>query len=206
MAINQNEALGAAEALALLESEQRNVQEKMGGFVPAMTAAWGVAWLLGFGALWLVDAVGLPLPVAVTIFIVLLLGAGALSTFFGIRSSRGIRSSWASTFTGTVYGVTWSFGSLALAAIGGGLSFNGLDQDLANYFYPAVFLFFIGIMYIIAGGIWQAPFSIVAGGLLVLIAAGTLFVPASVHFLVIALAAGLTFIALAIVHRARMGR
>ena len=200
MAIKENEPLGAAEALALLENEQRNVQQKMGAFVPTMTAAWGAAWLLGFGVIFAQSMLGFPLPIAIVTFIVLLLAAAAVSTVFGIRSSRGIRSSWQSSFTGTVYGCTWSFGSVALAAIGGGLSYNGMSEQLASHFYPTAYLFFIGIMYIVAGAIWPTFFTIVTGGQLVLVAVISLFIPAPYHLLFLSLAAGAGFFVLAFLH------
>ena len=193
--------LGAAEALAIVHEQQRSVATQMGGFVPTMTAIWGGAWLLGFGVLFAQALTGFPLPLAVISFVVLLLAAAAFSTYHGIRSGRGIRASWQSSFTGTVYGVTWSFGSVALAAIGGGLSYNGMSEELASHFYPTIFLFFIGIMYIIAGGIWPTVFTIVTGGQLVLIAVVSLFIPAPFHLLFLSLAAGAGFFVLAILHR-----
>ncbi len=198
--------LGAAEALAILEQQQRSVATQMGAFVPAMTAVWGAAWLLGFGTIFAQAILGFPLPIAIIVFIVLLLSAAGISTFFGIRSGRGIRQSWQSSFTGTVYGSTWSFGSVALAAIGGGLSYNGMSEELASHFYPTIFLFFIGIMYIVAGAIWPTFFTIVTGGQLVIVAVVSLFIPAPFHLLFLALAAGAGFFVLAALHRVSQKR
>ena len=193
--------LDPAAMLAIVEHQQRSITNQMGGFVPVMTAVWGAAWLLGFGALFAQQVTGFPLWVAIVVFVLLLLGAAAVSTVFGIRAGRGIRASWQSRFTGTVYGVTWSFGSLALSAIGGGLMYNGMSDALAQHFYPAIYLFFIGIMYIIAGAIWPTVFTIVSGGQLVLIGVISLFIPQPFHLLFLALAAGLGFFVLAILHR-----
>ncbi|MDQ1563460.1 MAG: hypothetical protein QOI14_411, partial [Actinomycetota bacterium] len=68
--------LSAAAALVLLRNQQLSVHIQRGRFVPLISVGWGAAWLLGFLTLWLIDglrpAFGLPLPTAVTIFIVLL--------------------------------------------------------------------------------------------------------------------------------------
>jgi len=198
--------LGAAEALKIVEQQQRSVATHMGGFVPVMTAVWGAAWLLGFGALFLQRVDVLPIAAAVPVFVVLILAASGVSTYFGVRAGRGIRASWQTTFTGTVYGATWSFGSVALAAIGGGLSFNGMSGDLAWHFYPAIYLFFIGIMYILAGAIWPTVFTIVTGGQLVIVAVVSLFIPEPFDMLFLALAGGLGFFVLAALHRVSQKR
>jgi hypothetical protein len=192
--------LGAAEALAILEQQQRSVSTQMSSFVPGMTAVWGGAWLLGFGALFAQAVSGFPLWIAVTVFVALLVAAGLLSMVLGIRSNRGIRATRQSAFSGTVYGVTWSFGSVALAAIGGGLAHNGMSGELASHFYPTIFLFFIGIMYILAGAVWPNVYTVVTGGVLVVVAVAALFIAAPFHLLFLALAAGGSFFVLAIVH------
>jgi len=196
-----DDELGAAEALQIVERQQRAVAAQMGSFVPLMTAAWGVAWLLGFGALFANEVAGLPLTIAIPVFVVLLVGAGAVSTYLGFRAGRGIRATRHGRFTSTVYGVTWSFGSVALAAIGGGLGYNGMSGELASHFYPSIFLFFTGIMYILAGAIWPTVFTVVTGGQLVIIAVVSLFIPAPFHLLFLALAGGAGYLVLAGLHR-----
>jgi len=189
--------------LALLTEQQRAVALKMGGFVPAITAAWGGAWLIGFGALFLIDGVApafsLPLGVAIGIFIAVLVIAIGLSIWLGVRSGRGVKS--ASDFSGAVYGITWSAGSLAIAAIGGGLLQNGLSSELANLFYPSIYVFFVGVMYLAAGAIWRAVPSIVAGAWLLVISAVAPFIGYPWHYLFFALAGGLGFLVFSIVGR-----
>ena len=197
--------LAPAEMLALLTEQQRSVTAKMGGFVPVIMAAWGGAWLLGFGALWLIDglrpAFSLPIAVAVGIFIAVLVVAIGASIWLGVRSSRGVKSGGGSDFSGTVYGVTWTAGSLAIGAIGGALVQNGLSPELANLFYPSIFIFFVGVMYIMAGAIWRAVPSVVAGGWLLLLAAVAPFLGYPWHYLLFALAGGLGFLAFSILGR-----
>jgi len=160
--------------LALVRQQQRDIGLQLGGAVPYILLAWGVSWTLGFLSLWSVDGLptGLPLGAAVPVFVVLFVAAGGVSAFLGIRSGRGIRSSPDSAFTGTVYGVTWSIGFLGLTAIGIALIQWGLG-DLANLYFASVYVFFCGIMYIIAAAIWHAiPFFGYPGNYLVLASAG----------------------------------
>ena len=189
--------------LALLNDQQRTVTAKMGQFVPLIMAAWGGAWLIGFGALFLIDglapAFSLPAGAAIGIFIAVLLIAIGLSIWLGVRSGRGVKSG--SDFSGTVYGVTWSGGSFAIAAIGGGLLQAGMSPEIANLFYPSVFIFFVGIMYLAAGAIWRAVPSIVAGAYLLVIASVAPFIGYPWHYLFFALAGGLGFLLFAILGR-----
>jgi hypothetical protein len=194
-----DEPLDPAAMYALLQNQQRSAQIQMGDFVWLITFSWGVTWLVGFGALWLIDGVdgfALPVPVAVTVFIATLVASGLLSAWLGFRSGRGMRGNGAAAFTGTVYGITWAVGSTAIAILGGGLRAQGMAADLAAYYYPCAYVLFAGIMYVLAGAIWQAVPSLVGGLWLVVVAVAAAFVPYPNHYLFLALAGGLAFLAL----------
>ena len=196
-------ALDPASMLALLNNQQKSVETQMGAFVPYITLAWGLTWLLGFGSLWLIDGLqpvfSLPLAVAVPIFVGTILVSGGFSAWLGIRSGRGMRGNSASAFTGTVYGVTWSIGATALGIFGSALQSQGMTAEVANFFYPSAYVLFAGIMYIIAAAIWHAIPSLVGGCWLVVIAVVAPFFGYPGHYLFLALAGGLAFIALSVV-------
>ena len=69
----------AAAMLDLVRTQQERVTKQLAAEVPLILLAWGIAWFVGFGLLWLIDgarpAVAVPLPVAVIAFIVLMVGA-----------------------------------------------------------------------------------------------------------------------------------
>jgi hypothetical protein len=201
--------LDPAQMYALLQNQQRSTQVQMGDFVPLIAAAWGVAWLLGFGALWLVDGVpgySLPVPVAVTVFVATLVLAGGLSAWMGMRSGRGMRGNFAAAFTGIVYGNTWWIGGAAIGILGAGLRSHGMSEEVASFYYPCAYVVFAGIMYAVAGAIWQAVPSLVAGIWLVAVAVAASFFPYPHHYLFLALAAGVGFLALATVSALRLRR
>jgi hypothetical protein len=196
-----DDALDPAGMLALVQRQQESVGIQRGGFAATIMAAWGVAWLLGFVALWLIDGIkpnfSLPLALGVWIFVGCMVIAIAISAVLGIRGSRGVRSSRQSSFTGTVYGMTWSVASIGLVAIGGGLYAHGMTAELANFFYPSAFIFLAGVMYISAGAMWHTVPSVVGGGVLVVVAAVGGYLPYPWHYLFFAVAGGGTFIVLA---------
>ncbi|MBB5842197.1 hypothetical protein HD599_000520 [Conyzicola lurida] len=194
--------LDPAAMYALLQNQQRSVETQMGAFVPYITLAWGLTWLLGFGSLWLIDglrpAFSLPLGIAVPVFIGTILVSGGFSAWLGIRSGRGMRGNTASAFTGTVYGVTWSIGATALAVLGGALRAQGMSAELSNFYYPSAYVLFAGIMYIIAAAIWHAIPSLIGGCWLVVIAVVAPFFGYPHHYLFLAVAGGVAFIALSV--------
>lgn len=196
-------ALSPEQMLALLTDQRKSMEGQIAAFVPFLVTLWGVVWFVGFTALWLIDglqpAFGLPLPIAATIFAVLIVGAIGVSAYLGIRSNRGIRTTRAAAFTGTVYGVTWSVGSFAIFLFAMGLQFNGMTGDAVNIFYPTAFVLFAGIMYLIAGAIWQAVPCVILGAYTVVIAVIAPFLGYPNHYLFLAIAGGGGFIALGVV-------
>lgn len=200
---DDDSALEPAQMLALLQDQRRTVERRLAASVPYILLAWGVAWLAGFGALWLIDGAepgfALPLGLAIGIFVALILVAVAVSTVLGIRSSRGVRSTPAAAFTGAAYGMTWTFAFLAIAVFGSGLTANGMSGDLANVFYPAAYAFLVGVLYMVAGAIWRTVPSLVAGAWIVVIAVAAPFFGYPTHYLVFALAGGGAFLVQAVV-------
>ncbi len=187
-----------SELLALVRDQQRSIEGQMGRFVPLILLSWGVAWLLGFGALWLVDGPGeafaLPLEVAAVIFAGALVAAGAVSVILGIRSSRGVRSGKDAAFVGIVYGQAWWIGSLAIFAIGRALVFNGMPEQLLGIFFPSAYAFFAGLMYVVGAALWRAVPMLVLGLWAIVVSVAAPFAGAPTHFLIFALAGGFGFL------------
>lgn len=192
-----------AEMLQLLETQQDRVTRSMAAYVPAILLSWGIAWFVGFGLLWLIDgakpAVAVPLPVAVAVFVVLMVAAIAASAYFGARGQRGIRSSPQSAFTGIVFGATWCIGFVSLVVFGTALIVNGMPRELANIFYPTGSVLFVGIMYILAAAIWHSKATLWMGGWIVVVALVAPYFGYPTHYLVFALAGGGVFLVGALV-------
>ncbi|MDW4571311.1 hypothetical protein R8Z57_00795 [Microbacterium sp. M3] len=203
--------LDPAAMLALVDDQRRSVERQMAGFVPYIVTAWGVAWLVGFGALWLIEglapAFSLPASIAFSIFGVCIVGAIVVSAVFGARSGRGLRGNPGEAFTGIVYGCAWWIGSIAIVGLGQGLHANGMSADLAEIYYPVAFVSFAGIMYVLAAAIWRAVPMLVVGVWTVVVAVAAPFFGVPTQYLVLALGGGLGFLALGVasfVHLARL--
>lgn len=209
-ASDEDAPLSPEQMLALLERQRRSVEGQVAGFVPHIVLAWGIAWLLGFGVLWLIDGLrpgfGLPLAVAVPIFVVLLAAAIATSAVLGIRSGRGIRGNTDDAFQGILYGLTWMIGSLAIVFFAQGLLFNGMDRDLANIFYPVAFVLFTGVMYVFSAAMWRAIPMLILGCWTIVVGLVAPFFGYPNHYLVMALAGGIGLLVLAVLSYLHLGR
>ncbi|WP_432559311.1 hypothetical protein [Granulicoccus sp. GXG6511] len=201
--LDDDRALGPAEMLALVEDQQRSVAGKRGGFVPLILFAWGTAWLVGFAALWLTEGLrpgfALPIEVAATIFIVLLIAAIILSAVLGARVGRGTRGGKDAVFTGVAYGQVWWLGPIAIYIIGGGLVANGMSAELLAVYYPTMYVFFAGLMYVFAGILWRAVPMLYLGAWSVVVGTVAPFFRVPTHYLVYAIAGGGGFLIAAII-------
>ena len=190
--------LDAAAMLAIVKEQQTDVSRAMARQIPWILLAWGVAWVVGYGALWLIDGArplfSLPLPIAVSVFVALLVGAMVVSSIIGARAGRGIRSTASAAFTGTVYGITGGVGFFAMWVFASALVANGMDRDLLTIFYPTAMGIVIGLMYLIAGAIWHGVPTVVMGALLLVVALVAPFFGYPNHYLVFATAGGGVFL------------
>ncbi|MEV5068614.1 hypothetical protein MRBLMI12_000159 [Microbacterium sp. LMI12-1-1.1] len=193
----------AAAMLDLVRSQQDRVTRQLAAEVPLILLVWGIAWFVGFGLLWLIDgaepAVSVPLPVAVTVFIVLMAGALGATAILGIRSGRGIRASAEAAFTGAVYGWSWTIAFVAMFVFGTALVQNGMPPDLANIYYPTASTLLVGLLYFVGGGIWHAKPLLWLGGWIVVVALVAPFFGYPTHYLVFSIAGGGVFLVGALV-------
>lgn len=192
----------ADEALALIRQQQSALERDQLSGIPWILAVWGVAWTVGFLALWSGYEGGnpwfqLPLAVAGTVFGVLIVGSIVISAVIGMRLNRGVRGP--SNFSGAVYGIAWPVVSLGAYLIGVALAVNGMDRELQSLFFPAIYALVAGAMYLMGAALWRSVDQLVLGA--VIIVAGTVapFFGAPTNNLVMALLGGGSFLIAALV-------
>ena len=192
-------ALEPAAMLAIVQREQDGIPRRLARRIPWILLSWGVAWIVGYGMLWLIDgarpAFAVPVPVSVGVFAGVLFAAFVISAVIGIRTQRGIRSTAAVTFTGTVYGITASASFVAMYVFAVGLAANGLSDTLQNIFFPTAFGLVIAIMNLVAGAIWHAVPSVVMGAAFLVVSLVAPFFGYPNHYLFFAIAGGAVFLA-----------
>jgi hypothetical protein len=178
---------------ALMEDQRRVAVDAQMSFVWVMEVCWGVAWILGYTALWLIDgsdAVSLPLPVAVGIFAGLIVLSSIVSIVLGIRNAPGVESSPESAWQGRVYGISWSVAMVSVYVLGIGLAFNDAPDRLLSIFYTSGFSFVAGLMLLSTAALFRSRSSLLLGSILVLAALAAPFAGYPGNYIVMAVVGG----------------
>ena len=197
------------EALALLREQESALERDQLSGIPWILGVWGVAWGVGFLALWSGHEGGnpwfqIPLPIAAVVFGALLIGSIVISAVIGMRLNRGVRGP--SNFSGAVYGIAWPVVSLGAYLIGVALALGGMDSTLQSLYFPAIYALVAGAMYLMGAALWRSIDQLVLGA--VIIVAGTVapFFGAPTNNLVMAVLGGGAFLVAAVVMRASLSR
>ncbi|MEX2619125.1 MAG: hypothetical protein WD250_02790 [Egibacteraceae bacterium] len=150
--------LTAAQRLAVIDAQEQATQRQLEPDPLLMLGPWGVAWLLGFGLLFLRFGpdgrtfVDLPdwLPLA-TLFTGLVLAA-TITAVLGYRSYHGIEGP--SSLQGAMYGWSWFLGFGALMPIVARMG-NQLPADEEGLLWGAAAVALTGVLYMAGGAVWR---------------------------------------------------
>jgi len=142
----------AAEQLRLVTEQRARTEAALVLDARVVLGAWGVAWFVGFGVIWLAaDRDGGPLlPVPRTaaglLLALLLVAAGTLTAVLSARAGRGVAG--ASSRTGAIYGWGWLLGFAMLPTIVIGAQRLGASPEATALLWPAVSSLIVGLMYV----------------------------------------------------------
>ncbi|MGV8882018.1 MAG: hypothetical protein ACOH19_07670 [Rhodoglobus sp.] len=180
-----------AAALALSQAQTKRVALDESGPISLILASWAVAWGVGFLLVW-AAAPGSPIPIpalfANVAFAVLTVAGIVISTIAGMKMNAGVRGSAA--FSGTVYGLSWPLAMIGVFVIGTALFKAGLPPEAAWVYFPAMYGFVVGILYIVGAAIWQEKSQLIIGVGMLVIACGASLLGYPVNLLTMAILAG----------------
>jgi hypothetical protein len=168
-----DDLLDTRQAAELLQRSADHARERLMVNQPLIYGAWGLAWLLGCGAMWLsvlgqhpfrgaagwasaVLGTGIALAIAVT----------AIATG---RASRGIGG--VSARQGMMYGLSWPVGFAALFTLIGAVGHFGASPSVLGVIGAAAPLVLVGVIYMVAAGMWLDWVMFWLGGWELLVAA-----------------------------------
>jgi len=152
----EDDVLDARQAAELLRRSADHARERLIVNQPLIYGAWGLAWLIGCGAMWLsvlgqhpfrgaagwasaVLGVGIGLAIVVT----------AIAT---VRASSGVGG--VSARQGMMFGLAWPVGFAALFIIIGAASHFGASARVMGVLGAAGPLLLVGLIYMVAAGLW----------------------------------------------------
>ncbi|WP_315097310.1 hypothetical protein [uncultured Cellulomonas sp.] len=196
-----DDAPDPADALAIIAAQRARAEDTR----PSSTrifALWGVAWLVGYGALWLTARDdGSPTLLAVLVAIGLGVVALVLTIVHVLHRTRGI--SGAGARQGALYGWAWPIGFVAQSLIVGGLGRAGASDEVTGLAANAIAALVVGLLYLAGGLLWEDTPMYVIGGWMALVGAVAAVSGLPGSYLVMSLAGGGGMLALGLVSRLR---
>lgn len=163
----------AAAALELIDAEGRRIRAALDPRLSWQLASWGLAWLIGAGALWL-DVrdqrpyIG-PGGLSAGLFMALLAIAGAVTGITVSRGTAGIGGRAART--GRRIGLVWGLGWISFMALGAALVTVGAPPVVAGVLFAAGAHLVTGLIYAMSGAVWDDPVQVWLGSWLIFLAA-----------------------------------
>ena len=167
--------------------------------------AWGLAWLIGYGVVWL-SVRGHPTyrtPPAWT-FVVLgaCMAAALVVSMITIgQAMRGVTG--LSSTSGKLYGWAWAISFTSLGFVIGGLAHAGASEAVIGLFASAGPVLVVCIMYLVGGALWHSWTMFVVGAWLALTDGVAVMFGAVTFDLLMAIVGGGGFLAAALYERQR---
>lgn len=155
---DEDAPLSPEASLALIAEEQRAVHRRLDVDAAMFLGPWGVAWLVGYGLLFLRfgpdDREFVPMPswLPLAVLYCLLVAAGIVSGIALFRATRGVAGG--SAERGAMYGWSW-FVAFAGFGILGSRFEEFLPEAQFGLLMGALPVFITGILYMSGGAVWH---------------------------------------------------
>lgn len=180
------------ESLALIETQREEAVRQLRVDPVPIVGAWGVAWLVGFGAVYLASAKGpgpfLPAWAAAVLLGALFAVAVVVSVGEGVRRGRGVDGP--SRQVGAMYAWSWALAFAGLFAVNRGLAHQGLPADLRPLVWSGSALLVVGLLYLATGVLWRDRVQYGLGAWTLVVGAASVSAGIPANFAVLSLAGG----------------
>lgn len=200
--------LPPSESLALIEQQSLRTRRDTDVNPALFNAAWGTAWLLGFGFFYLGAGPAPPLDVPTWVvgvtFAALLTTAGLVQIVHSARATRGVHG--VSAQTGAMYGWTWTLGLVSLAIVLSAVTAGGVSDRAEALLWPAAFVLVAGILLMAGGTVFRDWLFYGLGVWIVLVDVAAALAGIPTYYLVVALAGGGGFLVVSALHQVRRSR
>lgn len=199
--------LDLAASAALIDAQRERLAAATDVDGRLLFGVWGVAWLVGFGALYFVSGDDPVLPwspaAAGVLFAALDVAAIVVTTVHIARRTAGLRGT--SATQGAMYGWAWFLGFAAIGGLGYALGRAGASIEVISATMTIVPALLVGTLYIAGGAIWQdrTQFALGVWILLVTIVAALVGAPGLLAVMAVAGGGGMLVGGLAVALRRR---
>lgn len=200
-----SEGLDPAETLRMIREQQERARDATEPDGRLLFAAWGLAWLIGYLAMWsTAHATGTPAGWAGWLFAGCIFGAMAFTIVHSVTRTAGTRG--ASARVGALYGWTWFLAFTAYGVVIGAMGDAGASFEVmsaaANGFASVI----VGLMYIAGGMLFCENRMSVVGVWMLVTAALAALAGMPNTYLVMAVAGGGGFLAMVVVEQGYRSR
>lgn len=197
--------LDPAETLRLIRQQQEAARDATEPDGRLLFGAWGLAWLIGYLAMWLsADAAGRPAGWAGWVLTGCIVGAVGFTIVHSVTRTAGLRG--ASARVGAMYGWTWFLAFTVFGVMLGAMGDAGASYEVMAIASNGFACLIVGLMYI-AGGLLFEEVRMYAVGAWMLVTAGlAAFAGLPSVYLVMAVAGGGGFLAMAVVEHVLRNR
>jgi hypothetical protein len=154
--MGEDGVLDARQAAELLRRSADHARARLTINQPLIYGVWGAAWLIGCGAMWLSVLGQHPFRGAAGWASAILgVGIGLAIVATAVTASRATRGiGGVSARQGMIYGLSWPAGFTALFAIIGAAGHFGASPKLLGVLGAAGPLLLVGLIYVLAAGMW----------------------------------------------------
>ena len=192
-------------AAVILAEAREHAQHQLQIRYPVLFATWGLMYLLGYGLVWL-SVCGQhpyqgPTPAALLALTLIVAAAIAITVVLVGRAVSGIGGS--SALQRRVYVLASLAGFIGLLTLEAGLDHAGASRAVLGVYGAAAPILLTGLIYAVTSAIWQDWTVFGLGLWLIAVAAGSGFAGPVTVWAVDALAAGVAFLALAVIRFSR---
>jgi hypothetical protein len=183
-----------AESLRLIAQERATAAKELAPDVRLLNWPWGIAWLVGFGLLFLRfgpdGRVFVPMPdwLPLIVLFALLTAAGVITATVSVRSGRQVAGR--SSVQGLLYGLSWpiAFGTTFTIAVRFTDDLPAADEVVL--LWAALATAITGVLYLAAGAMWSSRSMYVMGVWLLAINAAGVIIGPGWHSLFLAVLGG----------------
>ncbi|RUQ99135.1 hypothetical protein [Labedella endophytica] len=189
-----------AEMLALTRAQEHRVEDFYQTPTTIIVVTWGVAWTIGFLALWSASSaspIAVPAGPAAAVFVVLMIAGIVISGVVGTRTGAGVKGP--QQVQARIYGITWALGCLAVPMLAGALFRAGMSAEVAALYFPAGYCIVVGILYLFGAALFSDRSMIVVGGWILFIGIVAPYFGSPGNYLVMSLAGGGAFLVYGVV-------
>lgn len=202
--MNSHDDRDPARILRAIDDERLHAQSELTPDARLLYGTWGVAWLIGFTAIYLAYVPAerplLPLWLSALAGVAVLAAAIILSAAHSARRGSGSRGP--SVMQGAVYGNAFPVAFTLMGLLGWRLHSAGVPQTVMLNYWVAVSCLIVGVLFLAGAAMWNERSQLVFGIWTLVVGFVSVALPPP-HNLLAGVLGGLGFLVLAVIQSSR---